>query len=138
MQTAEEAAQLDTQIKAVVDNMNSASILEGTGLEEGAELENLSFQKGQSSIQQTLDEIQSLRLIERELSSQKNKGNLEKHGHEIDPDSIEQLTLQKAKMDPDMKEDQIATMVEAQINDQVNRIEDKNTLNEGYAVLLYG
>lgn len=43
MQTAEEAAQLDTQIKAVVDNMNSASILEGTGLEEGAELENLSF-----------------------------------------------------------------------------------------------
>lgn len=41
-------------------------------------------------------------------------------------------------MDPDMKEDQIATMVEAQINDQVNRIEDKNTLNEGYAVLLYG
>lgn len=41
-------------------------------------------------------------------------------------------------MDPDIKEDQIATMVEAQINDQMGKIEDKQTLNEGYAVLLYG
>ncbi len=37
-----------------------------------------------------------------------------------------------------MKEDQIATMVEAQIQDQMTKIDDKKTQNEAYAVLLYG
>lgn len=79
-QTAEEASQLDSEIQTVVQNMNSESILEGSGLEEAAELESLNFQQGQSSIQQTLDEIQSLRLIDRELAKDEHKKNLGAEG----------------------------------------------------------
>lgn len=138
MQTAEEAMQLDQQIKSVVDNMSSASLLEGTGLEEQLDMEALNFQKGQSSIQQTLDEIQSLRLIDEELAKEKHRKNLEKEDQELNADRIERETLARAKGNPGLKEDQIATMVEAQIRDQMDKIEDKQTQNEAYEVLLYG
>lgn len=59
------------------------------------------------------------------MAKEKHQKNLEKENNELNPDKIEQETLAKVKLDPDVHEDQIATMVEAQIQDQMNRIDTK-------------
>lgn len=66
-------------------------------------IESLTFQKGTSVIDQTLDEIQSLRLVEKELESQKSK--IGSQGQAIDPELIEEETLKKVKKDPHASKD---------------------------------
>ena len=118
--------------------MGKAGQLESEQSEENSLLDEFGMEKGESAIDSTLDEIQSLRIINDEL--EKEKREVSKPKDEINESEIEAQTMSKIpkggnKFD---KIHKIESLVQEQIEDQINAIEDSKTLETGYEILEYG
>ena len=81
----------------------------------------------------TLDEIQSLKLINSELAKQKD---LDKKG-QLNEQAIEQSALTQLKQEGGGR-GHLEDIVTEQIQDQMNRIDDSKTMKEENEILTYG
>ena len=80
-------------------------------------LGSFGMSEGQSAISTTLDEIQSLRILENELAKTKSQGK-----ETIDEESLENQLVKQATLNH-LDSNSIESLVQAQVQEQANVIE---------------
>ena len=88
-----------------------------------------------SAVDSTLEEIKKLRIIDSELAMA-NGDDASSQPDKIDEESIESSTLEQLGGNKDRPT--VETLVQQQIQDQVAKIDDHNTLLENFDTLEYG
>lgn len=99
-----------------------------------------------SAVDTTLDEIKKLRIIDKELANaQAAATDLKTNKDGINESLIEDRTVSKLKKDARGSEKDhsiahgvIAALVQEQIEDQVTKMDDKQTMQSSFDILEYG
>jgi hypothetical protein len=89
-----------------------------------------------TAVDSTLAEIKKLRIIDSELAMANGDPEPASQPDEIDEQSIESSTLEQLGDNKDRPT--VETLVQQQIQDQVDKIDDHNTLLENFDTLEYG
>jgi hypothetical protein len=94
----------------------------------------------QSAVDTTLEEIQKLRIIDKELASaQAATGDTKGSKDGINEHLIEERTLSKLKKDAASKDKGvIEDLVQQQIEDQVTKMDDQQVMQSSLDILEYG
>ena len=92
-----------------------------------------------SAVDTTLEEIQKLRIIDKELAKAQAASPETKPSKTINENLIEERTLNKLKKEPAAKEKSVVEdLVQQQIEDQVTQIEDQQAMQSSFDILEYG
>lgn len=121
--------------------LSQSSMLHSLEAADAGTLEMLATQsvletEGGSAVDSTLEEIKKLRIIDSELAKAGGDSEGAQARDKIDEKQIEASTMEQ--LGGSMDKPAIETLVQQQVQDQVEKIDSRNTLIENFDTLEYG